>query len=125
MPANPDDGGLNVHPGPDQDGYNDTYNDVYASHGDGVDTPDPFATAVQGEYDGSQNGVDENIKYLPPWALTRAPGTREPVYAGEIVPIDPWKPGIALLNGQQLAMLNRESAARQAASYWITSAYEV
>jgi hypothetical protein len=83
------------------------------------DTPDPFGTADADSYqDGTGSGVDVPVDYLPPWALTRAPGTVRTVTAGTIVPINPWKPVIALLDADQLAMLNRESASRQVVGFW-------
>jgi hypothetical protein len=106
------DPGLDVHPGDDDTG---------GGTPGGVDTPDPFGPADQPEYDtdSSTDGPDLAVEYLPPWSYIRAPGTRRTVIAGEIVPVDPWHPVIAMLNADQLALLNRESAARQAANYWV------
>lgn len=82
------------------------------------DTPDPFNPANDPAYQPAGAGPDVPFEYLPPWSQIRAPGTEQPIVAGDIVPIDPWQPVVALLNGDQLARLNRESAARQAAAYF-------
>jgi hypothetical protein len=55
----------------------------------------------------------------PPWPTTQAPGAEPPVIAPSVVPIYRWAPVIALLNTAQLDILDRESAARQVAS-WTT-----
>jgi hypothetical protein len=128
------DAGLTVPNGPDQPTEMDTGDDLDVGLDydvtDGVlatvDTPDPFGVADQSSYDPEDDsGEDIAIGYLPPWPLTRAPGTVATIIPGEIVPINPWLPVIALLNSKQLALLNRESAARQAAAYYVDSAREV
>jgi hypothetical protein len=82
-------------------------------------TPDPFNPASAPDYGESTGpGVDQPIEFFPPWAITRAPGTVATIAPGPIIPINPWIPVIALLNGDQLAALNREQANRQAISYW-------
>lgn len=53
----------------------------------------------------------------PPWPTTQAPGSEPPVISAPPVPIYPWAPVIALLSDDQLTLLNRESAARQTASW--------
>lgn len=124
--------GLDQHPG-DDDGFDTAVTFDSGATFDqpgvegGVATPDPFGPADQAQYDqtGQADGVDVAIEYLPPWPVTRAPGTVRTVVAGEVVPIDPWQPVIALLNADQLALLNRESAARQAASFWVDDARSV
>lgn len=88
-------------------------------------TPDPYGKADQPDYIGRGPGLEQPIDYVPPWALTRAPGTRETIAPEQLIPIDPWLPGIALLNANQLAMLNRESFARQAAAQYIDSEREI
>ena len=80
-----------------------------------VDTPDPFGTADQSSYGGAGAGPDVPMPMLPPWGPTRAPGTVRTIAAGVIVPLNPWAPVIALLNADQLALLNSRSAAAQAA----------
>lgn len=55
----------------------------------------------------------------PPWPNTQAPGAEPPMIAPPIIPVYQWAPVIALLNRAQLDILNRESAARQAAA-WTT-----
>jgi hypothetical protein len=124
--------GLNVGPGEDAD-YDSPEAFEAGSEIDtpgvagGVDTPDPFGPADQASYsqDQTPDGPDVAIDYLPPWAITRAPGTVATIAAGEIIPVDPWRPEIALLNARQLAMLNRESAARQAASFYVDDPRQV
>lgn len=105
--------GLDVHPGPDdptpQPGVVEPQ----------VDTPDPFGPADQPAYDGTDHGPDVGIEYLPPWGYQRAPGTVRSVVAGDIMPLNPWAPVIALLNADQVALLNTRAAARQAAGYWV------
>jgi hypothetical protein len=94
--------------------------------GQTVDTPDPYSSDNSDDYGaGSNSGPDEKIDYLPPWSPTRAPGTVRTIAPGEIIPIDPWQPTIALLNGDQLKILNRETAARQAASFYVDSARDI
>lgn len=112
--------GLNVPPGPD-----DPVPDGQPA--ETVDTPDPYGTADQAQYDQDQSpdGPDVAVEYLPPWPYTRAPGTVRTIAAGEIIPLDPWQPVIALLNADQLALLNRESAARQAAGFYVDDPREV
>jgi hypothetical protein len=84
-----------------------------------ADTPDPYGTANDSAYvPGDGTGVDVPVQFLPPWALTRAPGTVRTVAPVQIVPVDPWAPGYALLDAQQLALVNRESAVRQAAAMY-------
>jgi hypothetical protein len=83
-----------------------------------VDTPDPYGTADQSSYGGPGSGPDIPIPFLPPWGITRAPGTVRTIAAGEIVPINPWEPGVALLNADQLAIINTRRAAVQAAAYY-------
>lgn len=53
----------------------------------------------------------------PPWPNTQAPGSEPPIVSADPVVIDPWQPVIALLSDDQLTLLNRESAARQAAAW--------
>ena len=126
------DPGLNVPPGNDTPGI-DSGTTIDGGTGydqpgvsPTVDTPDPYGTADQAQYDdGTVDGPDVGIAYQPPWSTTRAPGTRRPIIAGEIVPIDPWQPTVALLNADQLALLNRETAIRQAAAYWIDNPRDV
>lgn len=94
--------------------------------GAGVDTPDPFGDANATDYGpGANSGPDFQVDYQPPWPLTRAPGTVRTIAAGAIVPLNPWAPELALLNSEQMAVLNRESAARQAASYYVDSPRDV
>ena len=97
-------------------------NDIAAPGPTTVDTPDPYGTADASSYaPGDGTGVDVPVDFLPPWPLTRAPGTQATIAAGEIVPLDPWEPVVALLDDTQLALLNRESAARQSVMMWADS----
>ena len=105
--------GLDIGPAPDT---------TPGAPGPGVDAPDPFAPADQTDYrPASPAGVDATLEYLPPWGFTRAPGTVRTIAPGEIIPLDPWLPVLAMLNGEQMAMLNRLSASRQAAAYTVDS----
>lgn len=100
--------GLNIDPTPDSQ-----------TADGGVDTPDPFSTDEEQQYTAGAGGpVDTGIMYRPPWPITRAPGTVRTIAPGRIIPINPWDPVIALLSGRQLAMLNRQTAARQAAAMY-------
>lgn len=90
-----------------------------------VATPDPYGTADRSSYAGGDSGPDVPIDYLPPWGPVRAPGTVRTIAAGSIIPIDPWAPIIALLNADQLALLNWNSAARQAAQYFVDDPRQV
>lgn len=105
--------GMDVQPGPD---------DPALPSGPGVDAPDPFAPADQADYaPPAPAGADATVDYLPPWGFTRAPGTVRTIAPGEIIPLDPWEPTLALLNGDQMALLNWVSASRQAAAYTVDS----
>lgn len=91
-----------------------------------ADTPDPYGTADQQSYiPGDGTGVNEPITYLPPWGVTRAPGTVRTIAPGQIVPVNPWAPGLALLDADGLAVVNRESAVRQAAAMYTDDARNV
>lgn len=106
--------GLYVGPGNDDP--------IPVTAGADVDTPDPFATGGEDQaayQPGTGGPVDTGVQYRPPWPLTRAPGTVPTVAPGRIVPVNPWLPTIALLNARQVALLNRISAARQAARMWV------
>jgi hypothetical protein len=85
-----------------------------------VDTPDPYGTADAGSYSGRGSGQDVAIDFLPPWSKMRAPGTVPSIVPDQIVPLNPWKPVLAVLNANQMAALNRESAARQMAAMMIS-----
>lgn len=126
--------GLNVGPGNDTNqidargGFDSGATIDTNPPGPGVDTPDPFGAAAQAQQyspEAANDGIDVAVDYLPPWPITQAPGTKRTIAAGEIIPIDPWSPVIAMLNSEQLALLNRQSAMRQAAGYYVDSPREI